>query len=362
MIAVEAVGRFSDPPSIEAGGVLGLGLLGLAGNVAATLVLARGQREDINLEGVLRHSAADALGSIGVVVAGGFVLLGGSDIVDPIVSLLIAALVLASSWRLIKEPFDVLMESAPADLDVEGMGRAICGVEGVSLGPRPPRLDGDLGLRRRRRPRRRRPGRRPRPDPQASWSSTLHERFGIEHTTLQMEEEAEQGLLHVDNAPEVGRGGARRTLAVRRAPPRPLRTASATPVAVPLPRSARRSGLASLAAMPLHRAVATALVTVAAALAALLAAAPASPAADLRSQLEAKESKLDQVRHRKGVLTTTIARDKARIERLTDEVAAVRTRDAAVRERLAAKQAELRPGQRRAAHRPEPARPRPRAT
>ncbi len=93
--------------------------------------------------------------------------------------------------------------------------------------------------------------------------------------------------------------------------------------------------------MPLPRAVATALVTVAAALAALLAAAPASPAADLRSQLEAKESKLDQVRHRKGVLTTTIARDKARIEDLTDEVAAVRTRVAAVRERLAAKQAEL---------------------
>ena len=54
-------------------------LLGLAGNLAATLVLARGQREDINLEGVLRHSAADALGSLGVVVAGAFVLAGGSD-------------------------------------------------------------------------------------------------------------------------------------------------------------------------------------------------------------------------------------------------------------------------------------------
>ena len=67
--------------------MLGLGLLGLAGNVAATLVLARGEREDVNLEGVLRHSAADALGSLGVVVAGAFVLAGGSDVVDPIVSL-----------------------------------------------------------------------------------------------------------------------------------------------------------------------------------------------------------------------------------------------------------------------------------
>jgi len=93
--------------------------------------------------------------------------------------------------------------------------------------------------------------------------------------------------------------------------------------------------------MPRNRPVATAIVTAAAALAALLVAAPAAPAADLRSQLEAKESRLDEVRERKGVLTTTIARNKARIERFTRQVAAVRTRETAVRDRLAAKQAEL---------------------
>ncbi|HWT90706.1 MAG TPA: cation diffusion facilitator family transporter, partial [Solirubrobacterales bacterium] len=114
VIAVAAFGRFGDPPEIDGWGVLALGLAGLAGNVAATLVLARGQREDINLEGVLRHSVADALGSVGVVVAGAVVLLGGSPVVDPIVGLLIAVLILASSWRLIKEPVDVLMEAAPA--------------------------------------------------------------------------------------------------------------------------------------------------------------------------------------------------------------------------------------------------------
>ena len=200
VIAVEAVGRFSDPPSIEAGGVLALGLLGLAGNVAATWVLARGQREDINLEGALRHSAADALGSIGVIVAGVFVLAGGSDVVDPIVSLLISALVLASSWRLIKEPFDVLMEAAPADLDVEGMGQAICGEEGVrevhdlhvwtvtsGFGAVAAHVvvarGADRDLIRRR------------------LELVLDQRFGIEHTTLQMEEEADQALLRVENAP-----------------------------------------------------------------------------------------------------------------------------------------------------------------
>jgi cobalt-zinc-cadmium efflux system protein len=202
-IAIAAIGRLSDPPGIDGAGVLALGALGLAGNLAATLVLARGQRDDINLEGVLRHSFADALGSLGVLLAGAFVLLGGSDVVDPIVGLLISALVLASSWRLIKEPFDVLMESAPADLDVDGMGAGICREEGVrsvhdlhvwtvtagfgALSAHVVVANGaDRDLIRQR------------------LELTLGERFGIEHTTLQMEEEAEPGLLRVENVP----GGA----------------------------------------------------------------------------------------------------------------------------------------------------------
>jgi cobalt-zinc-cadmium efflux system protein len=199
-IAVAAIGRFSDPPSIDGWGVLALGLLGLAGNVAATVVLAGGQREDLNLEGVLRHSAADALGSLGVVVAGAFVLLGGSPVVDPIVGILIALLVLASSWRLIKEPVDVLMESAPEGTDVDAVGAAICSEEGVrsvhdlhvwtvtsgfgAIAAHVVVAQGtDRDLIRRR------------------LELALRDSFGIEHTTLQMEEEAEQGLLHVENAP-----------------------------------------------------------------------------------------------------------------------------------------------------------------
>lgn len=89
---------------------------------------------------------------------------------------------------------------------------------------------------------------------------------------------------------------------------------------------------------PLAIALAVALLSACAGLAARPAAVPAQ---DLQAQLEAKESKLEAVRERKGVLTTTISRFKARIERLTGEVAALRTREAAVRARLAAKQAEL---------------------
>lgn len=200
-IGIAAFGRFSDPPGIDGWGVLALGAIGLAGNLAATLVLAGGQREDINLEGVLRHSAADALGSFGVLLAGAFVLLGGSPVVDPIVGLLIALLVLVSSWRLIKEPVDVLMESAPAGVDVDAVGTAICREEGVrsvhdlhvwtvtsGFGAIAAHVvvaeDSDRDLIRRR------------------LELTLRESFGIEHTTLQMEEEAEEGLLRVENVPQ----------------------------------------------------------------------------------------------------------------------------------------------------------------
>lgn len=200
-VAIAAFGRFSDPPEIDGLGVLALGVLGLAGNVVATIVLARGQREDINLEGVLRHSAADALGSIGVVVAGAFLLLGGSPVVDPIVGLLIAGLVFASSWRLIKEPFDVLMEAAPAGIDVDEVGAGICREDGVrsvhdlhvwtvtsgfgAIAAHVVVAEGaDRDLIRQR------------------IELILREGFGIEHTTLQMEEEASQELLRVENVHE----------------------------------------------------------------------------------------------------------------------------------------------------------------
>ena len=204
-VAVAAIGRLGHPPAIDGAGVLALGALGLAGNLAATLVLARGQRQDLNLEGVLRHSAADALGSFGVVVAGAVVLAGGSPIVDPIVGLLISVLILASSWRLIAEPFDVLMEAAPAGVDVEGLGAAVCAVDGVrsvhdlhvwtvtaGFGAIAAHVvvarGADRDLVRRR------------------LEVLLAERFGIDHTTLQMEEEAGEGLLRVENVPGGGAG------------------------------------------------------------------------------------------------------------------------------------------------------------
>lgn len=198
VIVVAAIGRLEDPPAVEGGGVLVVGLLGLAGNAWATAVLARGERTDLNLEAVLRHSAADALGSIAVVVSGIALLAFGWREADPIASLAIAGLILASSVRLIREPLDVLMESAPPGVDVDELGQALCAVEGVrsvhelhvwtvtsgfeALAAHVVTAPGADRDRARR-----------------ELEFLLRDRFGIEHTTLQMEEAGDEGtLLQVD--------------------------------------------------------------------------------------------------------------------------------------------------------------------
>lgn len=194
LVIVAAIGRFSDPPEIEGWGVLGIGLFGLAGNVAATWVLARGDRTDINLEGVLRHSVADALGSLAVVGSGAVILLTGWEAADPVASLLVALLILASSVRLVREPMDVLMEAAPAHLDVEDLARAMCEAPGVTsvhdlhvwtVTPGFVALAAHVVVE---------PG-ADRDAARRELEYVLSDRYGIEHTTLQMEEQGEEGEL-----------------------------------------------------------------------------------------------------------------------------------------------------------------------
>ena len=123
LVAIAAFDRLGDAPEVDGAGVLALGVAGLAGNALATWVLAGGERSDINLE---------ALGSAAVVLSGAVILVSGWDPIDPIAGLLIAVLIVLSSIRLIREPLDVLMESAPAGVDVEELGAAMCSVGDVS--------------------------------------------------------------------------------------------------------------------------------------------------------------------------------------------------------------------------------------
>ena len=195
LVAVAAIGRLSDPPDVEGAGVLALGLFGLAGNAAATWVLARGDRADVNLEGVLRHSLADALGSLAVVASGAIVLATGWLEADPIASLVVAGADPASPrCASCCEPLGVLMEAAPAELDVEQLGRALLEVRRRPRGARAARLDRDDRVRRALRARRDGRG-RDRDLARRELEYLLRERYGIAHTTLQMEEEAEEGAL-----------------------------------------------------------------------------------------------------------------------------------------------------------------------
>jgi cobalt-zinc-cadmium efflux system protein len=179
-------------------------VVGLAGNTAASWVLARGRRDDLNLEAVLRHSAADALGSAAVLVSGIVILATGWRPIDPLASLAIAALILSSSIRLVREPLDVLMEAAPPGVDVDAIARSVASVEGVmqvhelhvwSVTPGFEALAAHVVVARgedRDRARR-------------EVEFLLKDRYGIEHTTLQMEEGADDdALLQVETEPRRG--------------------------------------------------------------------------------------------------------------------------------------------------------------
>ena len=203
-VAIAAVGRLGDPPAIDGGGVLALGLFGLAGNVVASVVLAGGGREDLNLEGALRHSLADALGSLGVVVAGACRprrRLGdrrpdrrpGDRRPDP-------GLLLAPDQRAGRGADG----GGPGGPRRRLGGRGDLRRAGRALRPRPPRLDRDPRLRRRCPRTSSSPPARDRDLILRRLEVLLHERFAIDHTTVQMEEEADQGLLEVERAPPEG--------------------------------------------------------------------------------------------------------------------------------------------------------------
>jgi cobalt-zinc-cadmium efflux system protein len=204
LIVVAAINRLADPPDVEGAGVVALGVFGLAGNAAATWVLARGRRDDLNLEAVLRHSAADALGSLAVVVSGAVILSTGWRPIDPIASIAIALLILGSSVRLVRDPLDVLMEAAPPGIDVDAIARSVGSVPGVSQVHELHVWSVTAGFealaahvvvaRGADRDRARR-----------EVEFVLRERYGIEHTTLQMEEEADDdALLQVETEPRQG--------------------------------------------------------------------------------------------------------------------------------------------------------------
>jgi cobalt-zinc-cadmium efflux system protein len=124
-IAYEAVGRWSNPQPIRGAGVFAVAALGLLVNVGSAVLLARARGDSLNMRGAFLHMAADAAGSVAALAAGMAALLWHAYWVDPAASLVIAVLIVWSSWSLLRDTTHVLMEGAPADIDLGAVEAAL---------------------------------------------------------------------------------------------------------------------------------------------------------------------------------------------------------------------------------------------
>jgi cobalt-zinc-cadmium efflux system protein len=186
-----AVHRLVDPNDVRGGLVLAVALGGVAVSVAASIVLARASRESLNVRGAFLHVLTDVAAFGAAALAGGLILASGWDRFDPIASLAVAALMLWSSAQLLRESTFIFLERAPGDADPDAIGRALVSEPDVvevhdlhvwTVTSGFPALSAHVlvspgadchGARRR-------------------LERVLSERFGLTHTTLQVD--------HVDSA------------------------------------------------------------------------------------------------------------------------------------------------------------------
>jgi cobalt-zinc-cadmium efflux system protein len=198
-IVWEAVQRFDDTPEILGGWMLLVALTGLLVNVLAATILIRAGRESLNVEAALRHVFADLLGSGAVLVAALVIVTTGWTLVDPLVSIGIALLIVASAWGVLRDSTSILMEATPSGIDAEAVATTIVDVDGVTsvhdlhvwritsgfdalaahvlVG----RGEDCHGLRR-------------------EIEAVLRDRFGITHTTLQVDHDASDALIELPSA------------------------------------------------------------------------------------------------------------------------------------------------------------------
>jgi cobalt-zinc-cadmium efflux system protein len=130
-ILVEAYERLQQPPEVEGGLLLGVAAGGLAVNLAGLWLLRGSHAHDLNVRGAWLHVLTDAIGSVQAIVAGALILLYGWYWVDPLASIFIALLVVYSAWSLIGQSVHVLMEGAPAHIPVADVRAALGDLEAV---------------------------------------------------------------------------------------------------------------------------------------------------------------------------------------------------------------------------------------
>ncbi|MGH2789236.1 MAG: cation diffusion facilitator family transporter [Actinomycetota bacterium] len=188
-IGFEAVRRLMDPEPVRGAGLLVVAVIGLLINLGSAVILGRAQGRSLNMRGAFIHMAADAAGSVAVIVAALGVLIWGASWVDPLASFAIAILVLWATWGLLRDTVHVLMEGAPRHLKLDEVEDAMASQEGVreihhlhlwNLASDVPALSAHMLLRSGDSLH----------DAQLQGDrlkALLHERFGIEHATLELE-------------------------------------------------------------------------------------------------------------------------------------------------------------------------------
>jgi cobalt-zinc-cadmium efflux system protein len=197
LIVFEGIRRLIEPPDVEGALVLVVALVGIGVNLMAARLLAGAERRSLNVEGAFLHIVTDLFAFIATAIAGATVLILGFERADGIASLLIAALMLWAAYGLLRETGRVFMEAAPPGLDPEAIGEALVHEAGVvevhdlhvwEVTTGMPALSAHMIVRQ---------------DAdchEARWRAArlLADRFGVEHSTLQVEHEPGDDLLQIE--------------------------------------------------------------------------------------------------------------------------------------------------------------------
>ncbi|WP_328931734.1 MULTISPECIES: cation diffusion facilitator family transporter [unclassified Streptomyces] len=130
-VLYEAIQRFLTPADTQGGLTIVFGLIGLVANMISLTLLVRGQKESLNVRGAFLEVAADALGSLAVIIAAVVILTTGWQAADPIASLVIGLMIVPRTLKLLRETLDVLLESAPKDVDMQDVRSHILALDGV---------------------------------------------------------------------------------------------------------------------------------------------------------------------------------------------------------------------------------------
>jgi cobalt-zinc-cadmium efflux system protein len=192
-IAYEAIDRLVSPPRVHALAILIVALAGILVNLLAVWMLSKANRRSLNIEGSYQHILTDMYGFVGTAIAAGVILASGFQRADPIVSLLIAALMTRSGYALVKASGRVFLEAAPEGLDPQAIGEALVEQAGVvevhdlhvwEVSSGFPALSAHVLVAEQCDCH----------EARRAMAAMLHERFGIDHTTLQVDHRVSQLL------------------------------------------------------------------------------------------------------------------------------------------------------------------------